>query len=237
MGREVKRVPMDFDWPIRQVWAGYLNPHYQRCSSCNGSGVTMGRQRLSDIIGLLMLSGDDAAQGRCHPYFRGDYLCYTAGETPTPDLAELTVGLAGRPQRLLGHDACDRWKAIDAIIAAAGLDSKTWGLCPACAGEGENPETKEASDSWDRSEPPDGDGWQMWETTSEGSPISPVFATPEGLAEWLDATGASAVGSRTATSAQWLAMIHQGWAPSAIADSGGLRSGVVAVGETTDDRP
>lgn len=24
MGREVRRVPVDFDWPINKVWKGYL---------------------------------------------------------------------------------------------------------------------------------------------------------------------------------------------------------------------
>jgi hypothetical protein len=34
-------------------------------------------------------------------------------------------------------------------------------------------------------EPPKGKGYQCWETTSEGSPISPVFKTFEELCEWL----------------------------------------------------
>ena len=28
MGRELKRVPLDFQWPENKVWDGYLNPHY-----------------------------------------------------------------------------------------------------------------------------------------------------------------------------------------------------------------
>lgn len=34
-------------------------------------------------------------------------------------------------------------------------------------------------------DPPAGDGWQLWETTTEGSPISPVFPTAEDLATWM----------------------------------------------------
>ena len=30
MGRELKRVPMDFDWPLNKIWYGYRN------SLCNG---------------------------------------------------------------------------------------------------------------------------------------------------------------------------------------------------------
>ena len=28
MGRELKRVPLDFDWPQNKVWHGYLNPYH-----------------------------------------------------------------------------------------------------------------------------------------------------------------------------------------------------------------
>lgn len=45
--------------------------------------------------------------------------------------------------------------------------------------------------------PPTGEGWQMWEDTSEGSPMSPVFATREELARWL------------ANYDQWLAIIKE----------------------------
>jgi len=36
-----------------------------------------------------------------------------------------------------------------------------------------------------RKNPPKGDGYQCWETTSEGSPISPVFDSIEKLCDWL----------------------------------------------------
>ena len=58
--------------------------------------------------------------------------------------------------------------------------------------------------------------WMMYESTSEGTPISPAFATAEELARWLADTGASAMGSMTATYEQWLATCRAGWAPSAI---------------------
>ena len=74
-------------------------------------------------------------------------------------------------------------------------------------------------------------GYCMYETTSEGTPISPTFATPEELAHWLADTGASAFGGRTATYEQWLGVARGGWAPSAVVDGHGLRSGVEAMGE------
>lgn len=29
MGREIKRVPLDFAWPLDEVWDGFLNPLYK----------------------------------------------------------------------------------------------------------------------------------------------------------------------------------------------------------------
>jgi hypothetical protein len=68
----------------------------------------------------------------------------------------------------------------------------------------------------------------MYETTSEGTPISPAFSTKEELARWLENNNSSAFGKSTATYEQWLAMINAGWAPSAIVTSQGLVSGVEA---------
>jgi len=73
--------------------------------------------------------------------------------------------------------------------------------------------------------------WMMYETCSEGTPISPAFATPNGLARWLADTGASAFGSMTATYEQWLGMIREGWAPSAGIHSGVLRSEVECIAD------
>lgn len=69
-------------------------------------------------------------------------------------------------------------------------------------------------------------GWCMYETTSEGTPISPVFETPEALARWLADTGASSFGHMTATYEQWLRTAQAGWAPSAVVTGGEFQSGV-----------
>lgn len=69
----------------------------------------------------------------------------------------------------------------------------------------------------------------MYETTSEGTPISPAFATPEELARWLADTGASAFAGNPASYEAWLRIAKGGWAPSAVLDNRGLRSGVEAL--------
>lgn len=68
----------------------------------------------------------------------------------------------------------------------------------------------------------------MYEDTTEGTPISPAFETPEELARWLADNGASAFGHDTASYEQWLAMARRGWAPSMIVADGKIMSGVEA---------
>lgn len=171
MGRELKRVPLDFAWPLETVWKGFVNPHYEECTACHGQGSTTARQRLEDLVRLLLLSGEDAKRGRCHPYFHADCL-NTQGIVPSQELTALTTGLAGREPSFLGHDACDTWSATKKIIKAAGLSSVLWGMCLVCHGDGIAPEKKAAYEAWEPTDPPEGDGYQIWETVSEGSPIS-----------------------------------------------------------------
>ena len=68
---------------------------------------------------------------------------------------------------------------------------------------------------------------QMYENTSEGTPISPVMETPEALAKWLTDNNASAFGGMTATYEQWLATCSKGYAVGMIySPQTGLKSGV-----------
>jgi hypothetical protein len=69
----------------------------------------------------------------------------------------------------------------------------------------------------------------MYETTSEGTPISPAFETPEELAKWLFDNNASAFAGMTATYEQWLHTCKSGYAPSAVLINGEIKSGVEAI--------
>ena len=43
MGRTLKRVPLDFDWPLKKTWGGYLDPFYSQatdCQACDRSGLS-----------------------------------------------------------------------------------------------------------------------------------------------------------------------------------------------------
>lgn len=57
--------------------------------------------------------------------------------------------------------------------------------------------------------PPTGDGYQLWETTSEGSPISPVFVTLNELCEWCE-HNATTFGPFKATAEEWKSMLSDG---------------------------
>jgi hypothetical protein len=208
MGRELKRVPLDFDWPIGKVWEGYLNPHSRKCPDCT-DGSTVDAGWLSAIVDMLLLAGGCGTKGRTHPWLLD--LPIHPKAPPTPHMEELTAGLAGRRCSFLGHDALDRWQAIKTIIKAAGLP-EDWGTCKTCGGHAIDPAVKDAYDAWEN-EPhktPEGRGYQLWETTSEGSPISPVFASLDELCTWA-AENANTFGSNKASAAKWKSMLEEGF--------------------------
>jgi len=207
MGRNLKRVALDFNYPLNKTWEGYLNPFYKKCPHCE-NGTTAARQRLSDLVSLLMLSGSDSLEGKNHPYFTHISAgVYGFNSAPSKDMAELTGGLAGRmPDRPFGHDSSDGWGAEKKIIEAAGLDYETWGICTYCGGEAIDSEVKEKYEAWTETEPPMGEGYQLWEDTSEGSPQSPVFKTLDELCQWCEGN-ATTFGSNKTTKENWKKML------------------------------
>lgn len=79
--------------------------------------------------------------------------------------------------------------------------------------------------------------YMMYENTSEGTPISPAFATPEELARWLADNKASIFGGDTADYDTWMRVI-KGSSPMLVFTPGeGLRTELIG-GEThaTDSR-
>jgi len=57
-------------------------------------------------------------------------------------------------------------------------------------------------------DPPTGEGWQLWETVSEGSPLTPVCATAEELARYCadPLHGVTIFASDTCSYEKWLHM-------------------------------
>jgi hypothetical protein len=286
MGRTLKRVPMDFSWPMGKVWHGYINPYYARshkCAACGGTGSSprarlfsaqwYGKAPFDPIeYGATPLTVDHPqiqafARRNCERspdyYGTSDYAVsrearrlfemwrhqwshhliqddvdallaadrlYDFTRVPRTDEQRATMkkkvaegGNAWLPQSNgyrptadevnawslvgFGHDAINQWVCVKARCAREGIET----ACAVCKGEGElwiNPEDKKLCEEWERSEPPTGDGFQLWETTSEGSPSSPVFATIDELCAWCE-TNATTFGSARASAQQWREMLDE----------------------------
>lgn len=290
MGRELRRVALDFEWPINKVWEGFLNPLHtaDKCAACDGSGYSPEAKHLADQWygkvpfkpedrGSVPFTPEDEAvmafakrnmerspeyygrdknaalreaerlaaywnRGWCHHLSENDVAALIAADrlrdfthtfdpknrwqpkvppcVPTPREVN-TWSISA-----MGHDSVNQWVCVKAECARLGVPH----TCASCDGEGEiwpNAEAKAAYEAWERTNPPAGDGYQIWETVSEGSPISPVFSTPEDLARHMAGTKWGA--DRGTSYDTWLKFIRgPGWAPSGVLSSAGYQNGVEA---------
>ncbi|MGW4488428.1 hypothetical protein ACWEOE_31855 [Amycolatopsis sp. NPDC004368] len=298
MGREIKRVPLGFDWPLDKVWSGYFMPDRltdeQPCpAGCHlgysdhaknlqdlwygnipfdpattgstsftadtpavrafaerqitrspefyGRGedaIVREARRLADLFNGQWshhLDDDDVAAlvraGRLHDFTHS----WVEGEgwqlknpPVTPTAAEVNEwSLSG-----FGHDGIN---CSVVIQARCERDGQPYG-CTTCDGHGSLEAFKgqrAEAEAWERTEPPTGDGWQLWETVSEGSPVSPVFPGAEALAQWLTTpAGGRAAGPsrRPLTIEQARGFVSAGWAPSGFINAGGVHDGATYVG-------
>lgn len=259
MGRQVRRVPVDFDWPINKTWDGFLSPDKfdeEPCPTCyqtdylgvkrSGSGETPASKWLHAALYLVGMMADDLrSQGfagtehqftahgddrsKLHPYLATlQHINVYEQRRPSADIVDLVTGITGHDNVSFGTGGDFAYKARNALVAAAGLDEK-WGWCPTCDGHGsiEKYEGQRAEqEAWEETEPPTGDGWQLWETVSEGSPISPVFDAPEGLAQWMSSPAYTWGSSSPMEYESALRFVTgDGWAPSMVVGPAGLVSG------------
>jgi hypothetical protein len=291
MGRQLRRVSLDFAWPLNEVWSGFLNPHWskrKKCPACDGTGSAPDAKRFADewygnapfdpvAYGAKPITIDHprirafAAQQVelnpdfyrkaniwdqftyrpqisveqaidrevkrlfevcirnhwCHHLIQDDVdaliadgrlMDFTHHWTkdsgweliePTPVVTADQINdwaMFGR-----GHDSINQWVCVKARCEREGVET----TCSKCQGDGDwwpYPEAKAAYEAWVDIEPPTGDGFQVWETTSEGSPISPVFATSDKLVGWLVDQGYSEAAAK--------GFIEAEWAPSLIMTGG-----------------
>lgn len=248
MGREVRRVPLDFDAPIDQVWRGFLNPHWKdsrECPFCGGSGYNAETNAISDDwydfagtgrrwCGAITQDEVDALveAGRLREW-RGHG---KGGWVTVPRTAAEVNAANQRGSGMLGdlaHDGLNRSICIETRAKRLGV----WGGCDTCDENGRvwsSPEAEAAYHAWTETPVPTGDGYQLWTTTTEGSPMTPVFATPEQLARHCADEGVSTFGYSTTTYENWLSFIRgPGWALSMVGDASGLHSGVDFAAEST----
>ncbi len=248
MGRTLKRVALDFNWPMGEKWWGYLNPFYKQqaeCPFCKGGGYSAEARKLHDMwYGNVPFKPEDRGSPRFTsktPAVRAqaerncgrDKNYYGSGEgniereaTRLSDyfntqwshhLSQEDVDVLVAENRLhdlthtwtketgwveknpphhptaqevnewslsyMGHDSINCGVVIEAECKRLGY----YHLCKYCKGKGHVWYTDEAeigSELWEQTEPPAGEGYQLWETTSEGSPSSPVFSTLDELCSW-----------------------------------------------------
>lgn len=287
MGREVKRVALNFEWPLETVWEGFLNPYYKysrKCSCCNGTGESPEAKRLSDRwYGYTTFrpenrgsvpftpehpavwayaerqvnqnpeyygKGEDAVQrnaerlcghynarwmhhlndddvkalvdagrlmGFTHTFVKGEGW-KKKEDFVMPSASDVNAwSLQG-----FGHDSINQWVVVKAECERLGVSA----YCKHCDGGTiwEEPHYEKLAEDWEPQEPPSGEGYQIWETVTEGSPISPVFSTPEALADWM--TGRNYGADKGSSYESWLQFIRgPGWAPSMVISGNEIRVG------------
>ena len=108
--------------------------------------------------------------------------------------------------KTFGHDAINCAICTETRAKELGV----YGHCECCNGDGEiwfSDKIKELAENWESYDPPAGDGYQMWENTSEGSPQSPVFETLDELCEWCT-NNASVFGTQNFVSKEtWIEIL------------------------------
>lgn len=249
MGREIKRVAVDFKWPIDKIWEGFVRPegmYGKTCTDCNGTGQTASgwwlqhfSQRFSMLVEDTFRQGTPRDAG-LHPWLAQDP--YPAGhweahkfvvDRPSEDMVDLMVGLSkfmgkesAQPADFGGVFGGDSYLIFRVLAKASGIEH--FGHCEPCGGEGTIEEyegQRKEAEEWEPTEPPAGEGWQVWETVSEGSPISPVFADRENLIHWLMSPAYTWGTSKPLTREQAENFTESAWAPTAIIVNGEIIPG------------
>lgn len=250
MGRELRRVPINFQWEINKLWSGFVNPHkIHECSHCKGIGysedyealknewygyhketrinnpfrdgstynssawkhnltqgdvdVLVSEERLWDFTRVPLNYEQRQIVEERMKNGENSWLPFSNGYTPTcEEVNEWSI-------KGFGHDSINCSIVIKARLEKIGKSH----LCPHCNGIGEDwqhEKAKELYEGWVNYDPPTGDGFQLWTTTSEGSPMTPVFETLDLLCEYCERENISKFGRFTATKQEWMEMLNDG---------------------------
>ncbi|MDE2022494.1 MAG: hypothetical protein KGI71_06300 [Patescibacteria group bacterium] len=294
MGRTIRRVPLNFEWPLNKVWKGFLNPHYkghcESCRQCDGTGMSIRARYYQDqwygfvefspaVTGSIPFSEEMPMMRRLAqeninraPEYCGRVLQIEARRLANlfnsrwchhlnvDDVAALlkadrlwdftrtrrskeqikTVqnkiaqggnccpsesdGYIPTPREVnewsvlgMGHDSINCWICVKDKCRRLG-EAVDCILCDGLGKAWDSNENRLRASRWRRKNPPMGYGWQVWETVSEGSPISPVFKTSSLLIDWLLSQGYSREAAE--------GFVKQGWVPALIVDSTGIHQDI-----------
>jgi hypothetical protein len=320
VSRNLKRVPMTFDWPLRETWGGYVNPYYERAGKCpdcvNGYDRAKGRPNANAALFSAQWYGnapfDPIAYGadlppltQDHPAFwratrnvesAPDFYMTRVEQTARDDFRRGALGVFRHDNPLVPFPIYDKATAIErearrlyemwryqwchhliqADVDVLVAEDRLWALtstwskehgwkkredghhptatevnvwscgdsnhdninkhicvqarcvregvphtCTRCRGTSKiwsTHEIEQQCKDWQKTDPPTGEGYQLWEDCSEGSPISPVFAALDDLCEWA-AEHATTFGPYTATADEWKAMLDGGFVHAKIGDN------------------
>jgi len=281
MSRQVRRMPLDFDWPLSLVWDGYLRPEKfqeESCPDCEHGYSPEALVFYQEWYGYIpfdptstgstpFLPGGPEAQHWAKrqieqsPNFYGTGVLAIAREAKritdlwngswSHHLSQADVDALLEADRLIeythdfisgtgwvekenpvhptaeqvnsgyllgfGHDAINASVCMSARADREGVPY-TCATCEGHASVEAYPGQRAESEAWEPEKLPQGDGWQLWETVSEGSPVTPVFATAEELASYLfDRSDLFGPGWKAENEASVLSWVQgDGWIPSGI---------------------
>lgn len=203
---KIRRVPLNFDWPLNKVWGGFIMPDTLRlppCPDCNHEGfrssgysvqawaimATFYALDVPEPMRNQIAWHDKITQREVDHLLKKDRLrtlVYDdAGkhEWVSQPLTAAEVNARQARMGLDSHDSSNQHILVQFRCKRLGIDL----LCATCEGRTTlgTPEQKAAHKAWKPTRIPKGKGWQAWEDVSEGSPISAVFETREGIVHWF----------------------------------------------------
>lgn len=203
MGREIRRVPVDFQHPRawyetlnRPLFGGVAEKRWKEARRPMFSRTLSEAQRDWDVEREEFLASEKA-QRRWTQEDQDNW------RERYPDRADWIV-----PGELV-------WASVEDYVGQRPADDEDGALY--------------TPEDW----PPESErGWVVYETVSEGCPITPCFSTPDELIDWLATKGTEWDSPMSSEAAE--RFVKGGWAPSMMISGGVLSS---ALESFEDGRP
>lgn len=241
MGREIKRVEANFDWPLGERWAGSVAPPdgKDECPDCKLDGDSCGYNDVGRAFYALGTRRGEHFNYKKH--FASEWATRHRGTVEIFEEKGLLRDLGYHEANpILPQDVKDTsptQRAFLELLAKKSAETRKWErnytmgsmidsryalydtmcilaealgstmeeafYCRTCKGdatvvvdeeqnrlyENYNADDPDPSVGPTPNGPPPGEWWQVWETVSEGSPVTPAFATAEELINYLSENG------------------------------------------------